>query len=426
MDYRAIMITSDIFTLGLVFLLLYSNLHLPQKDKGTIRLIRVLMLLTVTVGSDFVSRVCNGMQGILLRHIIIACLGIKYVCATINFAFYLRYLRTDFIDSEKLLSVNRYLTALRVTLSIFFVVMLFSSYYTHTLFWLDTSNHIFYGRFHSLTDIVMVLQVLIVTLQVYPLYQVRKLYIGLRKRLIIYLGIILLAALADIPFPQFGFLYPAMVTSIYLIYINIHMALEKRTWENNLRLEKSRVEHLTWQIHPHFLFNSLMVIKELCAEDPKRAEQAVQDFADYLRDNLDAMNSNEMIPFEHELENVKHYVALEQADSSRNFDIVYDLKEKDFVLPALTVEPLVENAIRHGLKGISGGLVQIESWREEQEICIAVSDDGSGFREQTVQQGSRKSIGLQNVRARLEAQCGGNLTINTSSEGTRVIIHIPA
>ena len=331
MDYRAIMITSDIFTLGLVFLLLYSNLHLPQKDKGTIRLIRVLMLLTVTVGSDFVSRVCNGMQGILLRHIIIACLGIKYVCATINFAFYLRYLRTDFIDSEKLLSVNRYLTALRVTLSIFFVVMLFSSYYTHTLFWLDTSNHIFYGRFHSLTDIVMVLQVLIVTLQVYPLYQVRKLDIGLRKRLIIYLGIILLAALADIPFPQFGFLYPAMVTSIYLIYINIHMALEKRTWENNLRLEKSRVEHLTWQIHPHFLFNSLMVIKELCAEDPKRAEQAVQDFADYLRDNLDAMNSNEMIPFEHELENVKHYVALEQADSSRNFDIVYDLKEKDFV-----------------------------------------------------------------------------------------------
>ena len=420
------MITSDIFTLALVFLLLYSNVHLPQKDKSTIRLIRVLMLLTVTVASDLVTRLFIGTQGLFPRFLILSGLGLKYICATSTFAFYLRYLRTDFSNSDRLLPVNRYLTALRVTLGIFFIIMLLSSYFTHTLFWLDSYNHIFYGRFHSLTDIVMVLQVLILTLQVYPLYQVRKLDIGLRKRLIIYLGIILLAALADIPFPQFGFLYPAMVTSIYLIYINIHMALEKRTWENNLRLEKSRVEHLTWQIHPHFLFNSLLVIKELCAEDPQRAEQAVQDFADYLRDNLDAMNSNEMIPFEHELENVKHYVALEQADGSRNFDIVYDLKEKDFVLPALTVEPLVENAIRHGLKGISGGLVQIESWREEQEICIAVSDDGSGFREQTVQQGSRKSIGLQNVRDRLEAQCGGFLTIQSSSEGTRIIIHIPA
>ena len=136
------------------------------------------------------------------------------------------------------------------------------------------------------------------------------------------------------------------------------------------------------------------------------------------------MTENSLIPLERELEHVQQYVNLEKADPACEFEVNYDIKAEDVMLPALTVEPLVENAIRHGLYGKpKGGVINIVCEENTEEVLIYVRDNGNGpeFR----QQNKRRGIGTDNVRKRLAAQAGGYLEIKALEVGTQAVIHLP-
>ena len=193
--------------------------------------------------------------------------------------------------------------------------------------------------------------------------------------------------------------------------------LEKEIESLKLRLSLN-------EIRPHFIFNSLLAIKQLCIEDPKTAAKALQHFATYLRANLDAVSGEELVGFDRELECIKEYVALEQADPASGFRVEYKTEFTDFKIPLMSVEPMVENAIRHGISR-QNGLITVSSALEGGNVVVCVEDNGSGFGSETRQQAEHRSIGIQNSRDRLKYLCKGELSIINTGRGTIVRIMIP-
>ena len=124
----------------------------------------------------------------------------------------------------------------------------------------------------------------------------------------------------------------------------------QHTLQMERELQNSRISIMLSQIKPHFLYNALTVIQALCSIDPAAAENAVSEFSDYLRGNMSALTEEKLIPFLKELEHTKHYLTLEQLRFGDQLQVEYDLGPTGFQLPALSLQPLVENAIRHGVR----------------------------------------------------------------------------
>ena len=189
-------------------------------------------------------------------------------------------------------------------------------------------------------------------------------------------------------------------------------------------LEQSKVRLLVAQIQPHFIYNSLMALQAKSIDNPVVYE-GIKNFGDYLRSNFTAMTDNELIPFEEELKSIKAYLRLERLNFGDKMKIKYDLEINSFMLPALCVEPLVENAVRYGIGTYAkGGTVQIIVRDENDYIEIEVKDDGSGGNKLTDAQKNRKSIGLENVRLRLKASGMGELLLSQDETGTSAIVRI--
>jgi len=203
-----------------------------------------------------------------------------------------------------------------------------------------------------------------------------------------------------------------------------------KTQEIENELVQSKISVMLSQIQPHFLYNTLVVIRQLCEIDPKTAKEAVTEFANYLRGNLDSLTLNSTIPFEKEMEHVENYVSLEKKRFGDKINIEYDIDVIDFKVPSLTIQTVVENAIRHGIsKRKKGGTVTIRTREEENKYTVEVLDDGVGVdltQPPTQQKDSRSHIGVENSRKRIEAMCGGTLSFSsTPNIGTSVFITIP-
>lgn len=154
------------------------------------------------------------------------------------------------------------------------------------------------------------------------------------------------------------------------------------------------------------------------------AIRCIDSFADYLKEHIRAIQSDEPIPFDKELENVEAYLALVRADHYIDLNIVYDFAEKAFELPALTLEPIVENAIKHGISK-NGGTITVKTFSRDDNIVMIVEDSGSKSEMITEREEKRLGVGLENTRRRLQIQCGGSLTFMKKDEGAVAEIVIP-
>ena len=192
-------------------------------------------------------------------------------------------------------------------------------------------------------------------------------------------------------------------------------------------LQDSQTKIMLSQIQPHFLYNALCVIQDLCHGTAPEAEKATVEFSEFLRSNLDSLRATAPIPFEAELKHTRNYLSLEQRRFGEDLKVVYDIETVDFSLPALTLEPIVENAVRYGvLQREEGGTVWISAKEETDAFCVTVRDDGVGFDVMMPKQDGRSHIGIQNVRDRLERMCGGSLVIvSTPGKGTVATITVP-
>ena len=163
-------------------------------------------------------------------------------------------------------------------------------------------------------------------------------------------------------------------------------------------------------------------------EYPQKAKAAIRDFSLFLRGNMDSLKSKAPIPFEQELSHVEHYLALEQQRFQERLHVVYEIAARDFSIPPLTMQPIVENAVHHGvLKREEGGTVTVKTEETSDAYLVTVSDDGVGFRpDMRPPDDGRTHIGIENVRGRLSALCGGTLTLHSEAGvGTTALLAIP-
>ena len=227
----------------------------------------------------------------------------------------------------------------------------------------------------------------------------------------------------------------AVFLTLFIIYIIQAVRLvpasigaEAKARELERQLEDNKISVMMSQIQPHFLYNSLGAIRELCISDPRAAEQAIGEFAVFLRCNMNSLTMDKPIPFEDELNHTKNYLKLEEMGFGERLNVKFDIETMDFAMPTLTLQPVVENAIRHGIEPKDGGgTVRITVKDEGECISITVSDDGVGFDPSVPPPDTkRKHVGMQNVRERLRRMCGGTLEIRSApGEGTTAVIRIP-
>ena len=191
-------------------------------------------------------------------------------------------------------------------------------------------------------------------------------------------------------------------------------------------LEDSRIAIMLSQIKPHFLYNVLNTIYHLYRKEPETAQDAVSSFAEYLRCNMLSIEKSEPIPFAEEYQHIQTYLSLEQIRFRGKLDVIYDVEVTDFKLPPLTVEPLVENAVKHGVtKKRGGGSVTVSTRRTDECVLVTVADTGDGFDPNTYMEDGKPHVGIRNVSDRLRNMVGGSLSITSSENGTVAVVTIP-
>ena len=227
-----------------------------------------------------------------------------------------------------------------------------------------------------------------------------------------------------------GFFIVVMVTVLRIIPNNINKLAKAKELETektalNAQLAENRISIMMSQIRPHFIYNTLGSIEQLCELDPPKAGELVHNFAKYLRGNFGELDSSKPILMSQEMDHVHYYVSIENVRFP-DMAFSFEMNSEDFSLPALTIQPLVENAIKHGLMKLEkGGSIRVVSYETDTDYCISVEDDGVGF-DTSKSFEDKKHIGIRNIRDRLKVMVDGTLEIeSTPGVGTKVLIKIP-
>ncbi|MGN0320906.1 MAG: sensor histidine kinase, partial [Lachnospira sp.] len=231
-------------------------------------------------------------------------------------------------------------------------------------------------------------------------------------------------------FSLLGFLLYIVTMGIATIFNYSEQELQLAEMDRQLaqkerKLMERRISAMMSQIRSHFIFNVLTAISGYCKTDPKKADSALIKFSRYLRKNIRIIEEEGLVDFSEELEQVDDYVSLEQIRFVDMISFEKNIEEDNFQIPPLTIQPIVENAIKHGLvEHNRSGVISLKTVRIGDNVEITVTDNGAGF--DIDKCNNSDSVGLKNVRFRLENMVNGKLDISSvPGEGTTVTIIIP-
>lgn len=214
-----------------------------------------------------------------------------------------------------------------------------------------------------------------------------------------------------------SFMYISVLAAIFVLYINVQVDLGHK-------IEEFKNKVMISQIQPHFMYNTLTTIKALCRVDPDLAAKTITNFADYLRGNMDFASLNSTIPLERELNHTRIYTEIE-ALRFDNITFEFKIEDSDFEIPALVIQPMVENAVRHGVRSKKDGHILIHTFEDEKYHNIVIKDNGKGFDNKQFN-GSRTHIGLLNTRLRIERLVNGIFEVESiKDQGVTISMKIP-
>ena len=300
-----------------------------------------------------------------------------------------------------------------------------SALFSRFVFYIDPDNHFHRGSIFNYTayvvSFILLAHLIYCTISE---YKSRKsfIWIALINAAIIVISAILEITPAYFDYPV-GYLTIAIVCCSLFYYIWLHLEFV-REHERALMAEQ-RIKIMMSQIQPHFVSNTLTTIQSLCMLDPPKAAEITGKFGAYIRNNIASLDEEKLIPIKKEIEHTKIYTEIEMLRFP-DISVEYEIDEEDFSVPALTVQPLVENAIRHGVREIENGKVSIVTKNTEKSHIITIRDNGVGFDTDTLSVQDGAHIGINNVRERVKAMCGGTLAIDSQiGKGTTVTITIP-
>lgn len=228
-----------------------------------------------------------------------------------------------------------------------------------------------------------------------------------------------IATIVHLFVPVFAFIDISIAVLAHSMYIIILSDQIDEYLRQQQEIANQRASITVLQMRPHFIHNTLMSIYYLCRQDPEEAQRVTLDFNNYLEKNLTAIVSDRTIPFSEELAHTRAYLNVEQALYDESLFVDYDTPHTRFKIPPLTVQPIVENSIKHALDPDSEPIhIMIQSRETDTGSEIIISDNGPGY-EPT--DDGRPHIALVNIRQRLELMCGGKMTILPREGGGTVV-----
>ncbi len=413
MNIVAINIVLESFSILILFIVLICQVMSKDRLKRINVLFAAMLVLNIGVlVSDLITWALHYETSSSARPIMLTANFFVYSLGYVILAVFTDYLVT-YISSKALIS--RWITYILSLCCAISVLLVAISQFNNMYYTISETNEYVRGDWYWLSQALPIL-VLLVVMIVTLLYR-KQLGTGDTLALLSYGVFPVIAMTIQIIVYGITLLYLSTTLSMLLIYIVIQFRQEKRLQLKEEELEEKRIALLLSQIQPHFLFNALASIRQLCKTDPVQAENAILHFSSFLRGNMDSLNASQLILFERELAHVKSYLAIEQLRFGKRLSVIYDLQVTNFFMPPLTLLPLVENAVQNGvIKKVKGGTVTISTQRAKNKFSISVADDRNSSEIKSYTEGASLPDGIENAKSRLQMMCGGTLCIESKPE----------
>ncbi len=313
-----------------------------------------------------------------------------------------------------------------ISLAVVNVVINSTAFFNGFVFSIDARNKLGYGPLGYFSTVLSAVYLIILIALSFRRFNSKKSHSGI---LVIYAAaVVLIAGVINTAIANNTVANSVIPAAAILYYFYLHIHYVNKTFlEQEERLKLQQIALHVSQLQPHFLYNTLNTIYFLCDKDPEKAQEAISRFSDYLRQNLDSLTNSELIPFSAELEHTDTYLWIEKLRFEERLEIIYDVQCTNFKLPVLTLQPIVENAVKHGICAQEdGGSITISSAETPDSYEITVTDNGVGFDTSAELSTDKSHNGIKNVKNRLEGTCGGTIEITSvPGEGTKAVIRIP-
>ena len=320
---------------------------------------------------------------------------------------------------------NRIFQMILAVFAVYLILLIYAQFST-AIYYYDESNTYHRGPWYP---VLLVLPILMLILNIWLLWSKRnRLY---KKNKAVFASCILLPVISmmiQMLFYGVNIIILGVSISAFIMLTNVINETRKQYYMQQEENVKLKTEILLSQIQPHFLFNTLGTISHLCTDAPE-AKKAIGLFSRYLRGNIDVLSNDMLIPFDKEIDHARMYLELEKLRFGNSLQVSWDLQCTDFMIPSLTLQPLVENAVRYGVRGNADGCgtVRIQSRDRGDHYEISVFDSGPGFYPDHTQWSVERShIGIDNVKERLRVVCNGEFRIQSVPRlGTTATIILP-
>ena len=419
--FTAINIAIEFVAALLVFATIIGTIALSKKEKKEmISFVILMLLLGISALVNGLYFVFKGREGESIKMLVFLFKSIKiaagfWLVAGVNSVI----LNLFGEPKEKYKMCKTVVYAVMGAMTLLLIVNVFAP------FMYDVDENNVYRR-NVAFFIIYLVEGLVWTTDAILFYLNRKALSKLVKRTFcISLFFLVVTTILQFVFPQIAFYDIMIALSIVFLLFGEQIQVREQLAERDEQLSQQKVKLLQRQVSPHFIYNSLTAIQALPG-NPEETKKAIGDFAKYLRTSLININDNTtLIPFKKELENVQIYFRLEKLRFGKSLRVEYDIEETEFSVPAMCVQILAENAVKHGVSvRRDGGTVRISAKREGDDVIISVEDDGVGF--DAKKQMDSTHIGIDNVRDRVSTLVGGRLFISsTIGKGTVATIRVP-
>ena len=396
----------------LMLMALAYSIVMPSPDRWSKNyFITFFSLLTLCVSATFVSAILYGNPKYVEAERI-SCYIESALISTLMPMPTILILHTC---KEKL--INSMLFHAVIALWIVYFIILEIGQFTN-IFYIISSDGIFYRT--SWFPLMVAPLVLIMLLNLMSLIYRRK---KLSKRYIIALLIYMIPLTIFIVIHAFIDIEMVLFLGVGICALSMYSLIVSDYIMQIIRQEREishqRASVMALQMRPHFIYNTMMSIYYLCKQDADKAQQVTLDFTSYLRKNFTAIASEELVPFKDELEHARAYLAVEQAQHEDMLYVDYDTLYTDFSVPSLTLQPLVENAVKHSLDPNGDPLhIYVRTQQTDKASAIIVENNGLDYQPSN---DNEPHIALANIRQRLRMMCKGELTIATREGGGTIV-----
>ena len=252
----------------------------------------------------------------------------------------------------------------------------------------------------------------------------KKLNLREKSAFAIYCLLPLVAIVLQNVFKGYAIAYASIILAVEVLFTFLNIEKNIKLVKEEEKSKDAQIKLMLSQIKPHFVYNSLSSISTLIPINHEKAQKALDDFTEYLRTNLSSLTEVRCIPFEGELKHIETYVALEKMRFGDKIKAIYDIGATDFYVPPLSIQPIVENAIKHGILGkLKGGTLKIKTYETAESFVVEITDDGVGFNIDEIDFDGNKHFGLKNIEYRLSKMCNANINVDSEiGKGTTVTV----